>query len=331
MNRLKKTRFIPIHMPPPPSVMNNIIKVDKKQNKAKYKARIAGIKPTLREKYQFTKQHMKVICEQNIPLLQNLVHQKDAHIAHLESIVRDQEEMISRKAIISRLKDDEIRNMKMELHKKMDNGYIGGNCFDKSQQNAGAENFEMSIKREISSEDVQELQDTNGGVDRTTHENTISEEAISGNETTDNQFAAINNDHRDSNLVESDSVLDSLPPEIESEVTDNVIGVDHDYCLKLIRSQNSLQCSGCGYTAKHKSHLKKHQIEHCNIITQRKKKEMRTSVCPICEKKYTHDGLRSHLRNYKTKNQVFRGLHAAYSTEQHSKLLEDIVTIKTVK
>lgn len=59
--------------------------------------------------------------------------------------------------------------------------------------------------------------------DRTTHENTIIEEAISENETTDHQFTDINNEHRDSDLVENDLVLDSLAPEIESDAFEEEI------------------------------------------------------------------------------------------------------------
>lgn len=81
------------------------------------------------------------------------------------------------------------------------------------------------VTKETGNNNVDEIYETNETEDdRTTHEeSTIIEEAVSENETTDPQFTAINNEHRDSGLVESDLVLDSLPPEIESDAFEEEI------------------------------------------------------------------------------------------------------------
>lgn len=80
------------------------------------------------------------------------------------------------------------------------------------------------VTKETDNNNVDEMYSTIATQDnRTTHENTIIEEAISENETTDHQFTAINNENRDNGLVESDLVLDSLPPEIESDAFEEEI------------------------------------------------------------------------------------------------------------
>lgn len=130
-------------------------------------------------------------------------------------------------------------------------------------------------------------------------------------------FETIENNEMD---IEQD-----MPPEKDFDFL-----VDHNYCLVSKRSQDPLGCSDCGYVAKRMSHLKTHKKLHCKFICERKKLALRTSTCPICGKKYTHDGLRSHLRNYLSENRVFRGEHSTYSVDQHQQILNNVVFIKAV-
>lgn len=117
MNQPKRLQFIPMHMPPPPSIMKEIIKKNKKENKAKIKTKV--MKPTLRDKYHTSEQRLKVLCEESIPFLQNIISQRDNQIAQLENIVNEQESKISRKDMISKLKDDEIKKVKNRTEKKI--------------------------------------------------------------------------------------------------------------------------------------------------------------------------------------------------------------------
>lgn len=83
------------------------------------------------------------------------------------------------------------------------------------------------------------------------------------------------------------------------------------------------RCATCQYNSKRKYTVEIHQKQHCKGLRM----VIKNKICKICDKRYTHDGLRSHLRGligaFKTNRKV-RGVHANYSVEQHEEYLDRI-------
>lgn len=84
------------------------------------------------------------------------------------------------------------------------------------------------------------------------------------------------------------------------------------------------RCANCKYAAKRKYTVDEHQQQHCKATTVHLFKD---KTCMVCDKAFTHDGLRSHLRGYilsAEKKRKIRGIHQHFSIEEHRSLLDDI-------
>lgn len=80
----------------------------------------------------------------------------------------------------------------------------------------------------------------------------------------------------------------------------------------------------CGYNAGHrKNRLTNHQKKHCS----KRQKSVRTDIpCPICNKEYTYDGLKSHLLPFtKTrKSQTYNAAHESRNADEHKLVLQNV-------
>lgn len=89
-------------------------------------------------------------------------------------------------------------------------------------------------------------------------------------------------------------------------------------------SINPLSCPNCSYVAKRKYTLKIHQLQHCKAT---KNTEMKNKTCRMCQKMFTHDGLRSHLRGFigaSKKNRQIKSAHKSFSIEDHRDYMNEI-------
>lgn len=79
----------------------------------------------------------------------------------------------------------------------------------------------------------------------------------------------------------------------------------------------------CGYDAKRKiSRLIKHQQQHCT----KRKVTAPFFPCPVCNKEFTYDGLKSHLLPFtKTLSRgTYNKEHAIVNIDDHKKHLEEV-------
>lgn len=84
------------------------------------------------------------------------------------------------------------------------------------------------------------------------------------------------------------------------------------------------QCEKCEYVAKRKYTLKIHREFHCS---NNSKHIMKDSKCRICQKVFTHNGLRSHLSGFvkaEYNGRKPRGPHASISSKNHREYLNEI-------
>lgn len=83
-------------------------------------------------------------------------------------------------------------------------------------------------------------------------------------------------------------------------------------------------CSNCGYFSKRKHTVMVHIKQHC-VSNKTSKEAIKLKSCRICGKKFTHDGLRSHLRGYiKNPNRKIRGVHKNFDVNHHNAYLDEI-------
>lgn len=75
-------------------------------------------------------------------------------------------------------------------------------------------------------------------------------------------------------------------------------------------------CDDCGYTTYHLHRFNVHCKNHC--VTE----PVKDVICSICQKNYTRDGFRSHIRHFINGEHEPRGKHANYSQQYHRRLLE---------
>lgn len=94
---------------------------------------------------------------------------------------------------------------------------------------------------------------------------------------------------------------------------------DHNYAINMRIKPVELKCPNCDYTCDRRHRLATHCAEHC--ISKPKKE----SLCLICGKRFTHNGLRAHLRNFMNSDRASRGIHSRFSIEHHVNLLKAIV------
>lgn len=84
------------------------------------------------------------------------------------------------------------------------------------------------------------------------------------------------------------------------------------------------KCKTCKNTFKRKYNLNIHEKFHCR---QNYNKAAKNETCPICNEKYTHNGLRYHLLkmgNAKLNGRQSRAPHANHSAREHFDHLEKL-------
>lgn len=84
-------------------------------------------------------------------------------------------------------------------------------------------------------------------------------------------------------------------------------------------------CSNCCFKTTKKNNLIKHEAAFCRI------EPIRDVRCQICEKKFTYDALRGHLRHYATGKYKPKNKHMNHTPEQHKMLLEQLKQLKQKK
>lgn len=75
------------------------------------------------------------------------------------------------------------------------------------------------------------------------------------------------------------------------------------------------ECQYCGYKTPKKDNLVKHIVSCISM-------KVRDEICPVCEKSFTYDGLRGHLRYYAIGNYIAKTKHAQYTPQEHKTMLE---------
>lgn len=96
--------------------------------------------------------------------------------------------------------------------------------------------------------------------------------------------------------------------------------------LSKVLQKKKFPCPNCDYVSKRKYTLKIHKEQHCDGANI-PKDVIKNKICDICQKSYTHDGLRSHLRGFidaPKKNRKVRGIHVTFSAEYHETYLNKI-------
>lgn len=78
------------------------------------------------------------------------------------------------------------------------------------------------------------------------------------------------------------------------------------------------RCSNCSFETTKKDTLDKHEAAFCIL------EPVLDMKCFICEKLFTYDGLRGHLRYFATSKHSAKNSHAKYSPEDHQMLLEQL-------
>lgn len=81
-------------------------------------------------------------------------------------------------------------------------------------------------------------------------------------------------------------------------------------------------CSNCSYVAKRKYTLQIHEKQHCEGVKY--SEEIKNKMCRICSKRFTHDGLRSHLRGFINNYRKIRDIHSTFTVQQHESYLNEI-------
>lgn len=99
--------------------------------------------------------------------------------------------------------------------------------------------------------------------------------------------------------------------------------------LEVVNSLNRrFQCKYCGYWATRRHRVQVHVNQHCEVLkNELMQKVIKDKQCIFCRKFFTHDGLRSHLRNFidaVKKNRKIRGVHRNFNTHQHEAVLDKI-------
>lgn len=88
--------------------------------------------------------------------------------------------------------------------------------------------------------------------------------------------------------------------------------------------KKQFRCANCSYIAKRKYTLKVHMKQHCTGINV-PKEMIKDKTCRICQKMFTHDGLRSHLRGFiKDTSRKIRGIHKNFDVDYHKIYLDEI-------
>lgn len=86
------------------------------------------------------------------------------------------------------------------------------------------------------------------------------------------------------------------------------------------------KCPNCPYSTDLSNRMKVHMKENCIASIPNK-----DNMCRICEKWFTWNQLRDHLRNYTHENQKPRGKHSEHSPEEHQKILDKLVADRRYK
>lgn len=77
-------------------------------------------------------------------------------------------------------------------------------------------------------------------------------------------------------------------------------------------------CSDCKFKTTKKSNL----MQHKNAVHQQE--SLQKMQCPVCEKQFTYDGLRGHLRHFSTGSHDAKNQHAKYTPLEHKMMLEKL-------
>lgn len=121
----------------------------------------------------------------------------------------------------------------------------------------------------------------------------------------------------------SDSELTGRTKESAYTGTTGVKLVDIALLRKTL-PKNQFHCANCSYVAKRKHTLTIHMKQHCIGINV-SKETIKNKTCRICQKMFTHDGLRSHLRGFiKNRSRRIRGIHKNFDVEYHEIYLDEI-------
>lgn len=136
--------------------------------------------------------------------------------------------------------------------------------------------------------------------------------------------------HRSSNSNSSSSVISLATVSFSDNscsTFSNVSNQSDNYHSSNSNSSSSVisfPCQNCSYVAKRKYALNIHQLQHCKATKNTKSKD---KTCRMCQKKFTHDGLRSHLRGFigaPNKNRQIKSAHKSFTIECHKAYLNEI-------
>lgn len=133
--------------------------------------------------------------------------------------------------------------------------------------------------------------------------------------------APITIDH-DSDMADDEIVINSDAVVIQqnTDIHRKRILAEHSYALNMKFKPELYQCDcDSKYSTNVRQHFYTHRAEHCS---KTKNERNKTETCEICKKKFTHNGLRSHYRNYTEPTRFPRGIHAKFSIRYHLKLLK---------
>lgn len=87
------------------------------------------------------------------------------------------------------------------------------------------------------------------------------------------------------------------------------------------------RCHDCDYATDRKSNLTNHLNETCKVRRAKGLLKSKEVQCKYCEKKMTHNALRSHLRHFIkmiTQNRKPKGIHGQISKDELTKYLIEI-------
>lgn len=97
--------------------------------------------------------------------------------------------------------------------------------------------------------------------------------------------------------------------------------------LKKLLKKNAvgIYVCDCGYNAGTRSHrILNHQLQHCS----NREKSVRTDIpCPVCEKTFTYDGLKSHLLPFTRSNKksgTYNEAHTSKTAVEHQGILAEV-------
>lgn len=257
------------------------------------------------------KQHRLLMEKQ---ALESAVFVSNKQVNHLLSIIQQQEEFISRKGTLSALKISELSSMNSNLKKSLEE--------EKDRYKELLENFEK-------------VNDTVDSLKSSLQMNKQSIHALNSTITEkDIENAQLANLLRDEKMNKQTLMVVNVPevnvPSTMAIVSPVNTTQDHSYAALTLKPSKQFICAKCGIVVKRKYALQIHEKFHC----KKREKCPKNSICPICSKSFTYDGLRSHFLGFINSEQNGRkprDLHGKYSPEEHKRQLEKIKLMKKME